>query len=432
MNKYFVQTCLLSIVASIGVSDAQTTFPRLEGCYKTYGSTPIKRRYVSDIFTNIKMSTVEYGAAVGFTGQVQKLSLNVYEPSEPKDDIAKRPLIVLAHGGSFVRGNKEELDELCIAYTRKGYVCASIDYRLLPLTGAAPTPQQLTAVALFAMHDLKAAIRFFRKSAAGTNPYKINPDFIVTGGISAGSIAALLTTYLDAGDKMPVGLQAVLAQVGGLEGNSGNAGYSSKVKAVINFSGSLPTPEWIGIHDVPLASFHGTKDEVVPYECGMIGGVPSCGSRALSRWATRQGTRNWLVPVKGANHEELYLLPKYRGILGGFVDGSAIFIQSVMCPYGSPHAPDKNASLAEAMEPIRVYPNPSTDQIMVEMDANLADMPYSVHVFDVMGKQLRTFRNDNDAQIVLNRNDFGAGMFFVQVRFDNDALPMKTQKVIFE
>jgi hypothetical protein len=84
------------------------------------------------------------------------------------------------------------------------------------------------------------------------------------------------------------------------------------------------------------------------------------------------------------------------------------------------------------MEPIRVYPNPSTDQIMVEMDANLADMPYSVHVFDVMGKQLRTFRNDNDAQIVLNRNDFGAGLFFVQVRFDNDALPMKTQKVIFE
>ncbi len=427
MNKHLVQTFLLSGVLSLNV-DAQTA--RLESCNNTYGSAPVKERYVSDIFTNIKTSTVEYGAAAGYDGKIQKLSLKIYEPLEPEDTVKKRPVIILAHGGGFVNGKKEDLDALCIAYTRKGYVCASIGYRLIPSTGAAPTEKQLAVAPFLASQDLKAAIRFFRKSAAGTNPYKVDSDFITVGGISAGSIAALIATYLDEKDAITPELQGLLASIGGIEGVSGNAGYSSKVKAVFNFSGALPTPTWIGIWDTPLASFHGTADETVPVDCGLIGTAPACGSRALSQWATRQGTRNWFVPVKGGGHEELYLSPRRAGILQGFVHGSAIFLKSIMCPFG--YAPEKNTGLAEAISPMRVYPNPSTDQMMVEMEANVANTPYSMTILDAMGRQLRTFQSQNEAQIVLNKNDFGAGLFFLQVRFENDVLPRMTRKIVFE
>jgi Secretion system C-terminal sorting domain/alpha/beta hydrolase fold len=433
MNKRFIQTFLLSGVVSVGLLQAQhgqTSYARLESCNNTYGSAPVKERYVSDIFTNIKTSTVEYGAAIGFSGTIQKLSLKIYEPSEPTDDVTKRPVIILAHGGSFVGGAKEQLDPLCIAYTRKGYVCASIDYRLIPFTGAAPTEKQLAIAPFFASQDLKAAVRFFRKSAAGTNPYKIDPNFIAVGGISAGSIAALIATYLDEKDAITPELQGLLASIGGIEGVSGNAGYCSKVKAVLNLSGALPTPTWIGIWDVPLASFHGTADATVPVDCGLIGTTPACGSRALSRWATRQGTRNWFVPVKDGGHDELYINPKYAGILQGFVYGSAIFLKSVFCPFG--YAPEKNAALAEATSPMRVYPNPSTDQMTVEMEANVANTPYRMTILDAMGRQLRTFQSQNESQMVLNKNDFGLGLFFLQVRFENDVLPSITRKIVFE
>jgi hypothetical protein len=192
----------------------------------------------------------------------------------------------------------------------------------------------------------------------------------------------------------------------------------------------LPTPTWIGIWDTPLASFHGTADELVPIDCGLIGNSPACGSRALSRWATRQGTRNWFVPVKRGGHDELYTTLKYAGALQGFVHGSASFLKSIFCPYG--YAPEKNADLAEATSPMRVYPNPSTDQMMVEMEANVANTPYSMTILDAMGRQLRTFQSQNESQIVLNKNDFGSGLFFIQVRFENDVLPSITRKIVFE
>ena len=430
MNKQFIQTLLVSSVVSVSALHAQDSYARLENCNDVYGSAPAKERYIFDIYHTIKTSTVEYGAAMGFDGKVQKLSLKVYEPSEPKDTVKKRPVIILAHGGSFVSGYKEQLDPLCRAYARKGYVCASIDYRLIPFTGSEPSEKQLAIAPFLASQDLKAAIRFFNKSAKDKNPYKVDPNFIVVGGVSAGSIAALIATYLDKKDAITPELHALLESIGGIEGVSGNAGYSSTVKAVLNFSGALPTPTWIGIGDVPLASFHGTADYTVPVDCGLIGEIPACGSRALHQWATRQGTRNWFVPVKDGGHERLYTSPKHAGILQAFVHGSASFLKSIICPFG--YAPQKNSDLAEATSPMRVYPNPSTDQMMVEMEANVANTPYSMTILDAMGRQFRTIQSQGESQMVLNKNDFGSGLFFIQVRFENDVKPSITRKIVFE
>ena len=55
--------------------------------------------------------------------------MDVYEPTG--DTMAFRPLIIWAHGGSFLGGDKGDSDvaALCQRFTKRGFVCASVNYR---------------------------------------------------------------------------------------------------------------------------------------------------------------------------------------------------------------------------------------------------------------------------------------------------------------
>ena len=59
---------------------------------------------------------------------MQTLLMDIYQPYN--DPMAARPFMVLVHGGSFLQGNKSDLEETCRAFARKGYVAVSIQYRL--------------------------------------------------------------------------------------------------------------------------------------------------------------------------------------------------------------------------------------------------------------------------------------------------------------
>src|SRR5690606_13040221 len=95
----------------------------------------------------------------------EQLLLDVYMPSG--DSETMRPLVIFAHGGYFLGGSKEGNDvvPICQDLARMGYVTASIDYRLgipiqLPLDG--PFMEAI----MRGVQDMRAAIRFFRKSVA--------------------------------------------------------------------------------------------------------------------------------------------------------------------------------------------------------------------------------------------------------------------------
>src|SRR5262245_55691064 len=88
-------------------------------------------RYWNDLFTNVTITNnINFGSAVTYTGTTQNLSMDVYEPSG--DTVAMRPLLIFAHGGSFISGTRNDLDvtTLCTRFAKMGYVCATIDYRL--------------------------------------------------------------------------------------------------------------------------------------------------------------------------------------------------------------------------------------------------------------------------------------------------------------
>jgi para-nitrobenzyl esterase len=224
-------------------------------------------RYDQEVFSQVNVtSDVTYGSNSDYQNVPVTLKMDIYEPDG--DTLAQRPLIIFAHGGSFVAGDKSNSDQvdLCTHFAKRGYVCATINYRL----GIAVTVGAATATdAVFrSMQDMKAAIRFFRKDASTTNLYKIDPNIIFIGGSSAGAFAALQTAYLNTYPELPATIDTSV--IGDLEGNSGNPGYSTSVNAVINLCGALGDANWIIPGDIPVCSMHGTNDQVVPYGHQML------------------------------------------------------------------------------------------------------------------------------------------------------------------
>jgi predicted esterase len=233
------------------------------------------------------------------------LKLDFYEGTG--DTETNRPLIIWVHGGSFLGGTKTDMDvqALSRSFAQKGYACASIDYR----TGFFPIDSANAVKAVVrAVQDLKGAIRFFYKDVAtGTNTYNIDTNRIYIGGSSAGAITALHVAYLDEVCEISGYLnQTVINQLGGLEGASGNPGYSSKIQGVINLCGALARYSWLESGDVPFVSIHGTADGTVKYNRGIVNpGTPLMyldGSRLLFDRACAVNVQNNFYTFPGAPH----------------------------------------------------------------------------------------------------------------------------------
>jgi acetyl esterase/lipase len=208
------------------------------------GAPPLRYRdaVVSEV---TKTPDVVYGSAVDEQGQTVGLTLDLYTPTG--DTHTTRPAIVWVHGGSFRSGDKTspELVDEATTFARKGYVNASINYRLSAAgcSASAPTATCVSAI-INAMHDAQAAVRFFRANAA---TYGVDPDRIAIAGTSAGAITALNVGY-NPDDP----------------GTSGNPGFSSAVGASVSLSGAriLGAPDG---GDAASLLFHGTLDALVPY-----------------------------------------------------------------------------------------------------------------------------------------------------------------------
>ncbi|HEY4799712.1 MAG TPA: alpha/beta hydrolase, partial [Bacteroidia bacterium] len=219
-------------------------------------------RYDTVVFSTVTTtSNVVYGYNTTNSGTGDTLKMDIYQPAG--DVATMRPVIVFAHGGSFIGGSKTDSYAVDFAtrFAKRGYVVASIDYRLgmsFPINAANGTNAVWRAT-----QDMKAAIRFFRKDAATTNTYKIDPNYIFAGGYSAGAFMAVHHAYLDKVSEIPASVDTTV--VGGFEGSSGNPGYSSKVKAIVNLAGAIGDSSWINTGDIPMVTLQGNNDNTVPY-----------------------------------------------------------------------------------------------------------------------------------------------------------------------
>lgn len=74
-------------------------------------------RYKDDVFANAKMTSVTYAPSVTVLGGDVNLVMDVYEPLG--DSISERPVVVLAHGGSFLFGDRTMMASYCELLAKK-------------------------------------------------------------------------------------------------------------------------------------------------------------------------------------------------------------------------------------------------------------------------------------------------------------------------
>lgn len=161
------------------------------------------------MYSFIETRDIEYGR----TGDTP-LFMNIVSP-DPRPS-RPAPALLMIHGGGWGTGSREDMMERARMVARRGYVAASVGYRL---ARAAPFPAQL--------HDCKAAIRYLRAHAAR---HGIDPERIGAWGCSAGGhLAAML------------GVTCGLAE---FEGNGGHPDMSSAVQTVVDCYGPSDLKRW--------------------------------------------------------------------------------------------------------------------------------------------------------------------------------------------
>jgi poly(3-hydroxybutyrate) depolymerase len=397
-------------------------------------------RYATEVFPNHTLtSNITYGANTTFSGANNSLKLDFYEPTG--DSELNRPLIIWVHGGSFLGGSKTDQDMTVLSqrFARKGYACASIDYRLgfFPIDSANAVKAVVRAV-----QDLKAAIRFFYKDKQTTDTYHIDTNLIYVGGSSAGAITALHVAYLDNICEISDYLnQATINQLGGLDGNSGNPGYSSSVQGVINLCGALAQYSWLEAGDVPMVSIHGTADGTVKYNRGIVnpgtalmyldgsrmlheracavnvssefytfsgaGHVPYIGNNAYMD-TTERFIRDFLVTQLGCNEAPLQLAntPLQQAILYPtfYCDGTAV---DELCLAGIEESP-------EDMD-VSLYPNPATDYLtLVAHDALFNELI----IMDLQGRIIVSHKTQ-DTTVDLDLTGLNPGNYLVNMLLSN-------------
>lgn len=163
----------------------------------------------------------------------------------PQDGKGPHPAIVFLFGGAWTGGSRSQYLNAIAEAAGRGYVAATLDYRLLRerIEGKPkyPFPAQLS--------DVKAAVRWLRAHAV---TYGINAERIGAVGWSSGGHLALLLGLTKASD--------------GLEGDSGSPGFSSAVQAVVSVAGVVDLADMYRTSSLqaPLIDLLGGTPEEVP------------------------------------------------------------------------------------------------------------------------------------------------------------------------
>jgi len=360
-----------------------------------------------------------YGNNVTALGVNTELVFDFYEAVD--NAAADRPLIILAHGGFFLAGSNDGADvvPLCEDFARMGYAVASISYRL-GIANLLDLENELIRAVWRGVHDGRAAVRYFRKSVEEEgNPWGIDPDRIYMGGVSAGGFLAVHHAYVDDESEIPAIIdQSQPGMGGGLEGESGNPGFSSEVAGIFNVSGALKDANWMQPGDAPLVSVHGTDDGTVPYGSGSVAllgfNVTEVdGSATLHERAEEIGLTHCFVTIDGAGHVPLVTHSDAYDVTLSTVAGA---LSSWICASypnqcgGYDYTSEIREQVAAA---VRMYPNPASGGEVTLVQSN-AGGDWVARIRDAQGREVALHRGTGP-QSTLNVRSLPAGMYVIDV-----------------
>ena len=319
-------------------------------------------RYLEDVFSEVTVtSDITYATNIsvlpalsGLPPALSPLNCDIYEPTG--DTLDDRPVIILAHTGSFLppvlngqpTGAKTDssIVEQCTRWAKKGYVAVAMTYRQgwnPSSTDQNVRTSTLIQAAYRSIQDARSLIRFMRQDEANGNTYGIDGSKIVFGGQGTGGYLSLgvatldtsaelyLPKFLDLTDPqnpVPYVYPPVFGNIWGTDygylpltdslGNPildstnnpvtvplavpNNVGYSSDISMAFNIGGALADISWLEAGDVPIVAFHCHKDQYAPIDTGDVI-VPTTGdfvvevmgSRTVAHYSNTYGNNDVFV-----------------------------------------------------------------------------------------------------------------------------------------
>ncbi len=232
----------------------------------------------SDISENIiyhSVASINAPYTVEDNTTIENLEMDIFVPQG--DSNTKRPAIIFAHSGGFLLGNKNHDDMMafCDSLSKKGYVTATINYRL-GFNLVTNANLHGTRAVYRGIQDGLAAVRYLRANAS---IYNIDNDKIYFIGSSAGSFIGLHSIYMDS-NEVPSQISSIsytnatppfnhtAPDLGPL--NIGDyLSFDGRPDAVVSLWGGLQNTNLISSNnDTPVFLVHGSSDSVVPFEIG--------------------------------------------------------------------------------------------------------------------------------------------------------------------
>lgn len=382
-------------------------------------------RYRDVVFDFIdKTFNVKFGENTTMGGDFQELYMDIYEPLG--DDLTNRPLVVLVFGGAFILGERDDMEFLAEDFAARGYVTATVDYRLATFE-LMPDSVAVADEVVKALGDVKAAIRFLREDALNDNNYGINPDLIMVGGISAGAIVSTHLAYMDENDEIPPYLLDIIEQNGGWEGNSSdNTQISSEVQGVLNYSGSITRSSWLNEGSAPLFSVHDDGDGIVPFDAQLYQSVSGAvvyaeGSGAMHEVADANGIRNELIVVPNSAGHVTYFVGASSISLDSVITGSVDFLFDIVC-----EGFISSTSTVAETDLFQISPNPVSDELRIRLNQGIND--YAITIYNASG-EIVFEQNDRQNELRINASAFPTGFYWVSIN-DNQSGQFTTQKVV--
>lgn len=472
------------------------------------GFAPLQaQRYLTEVFTSNESSIdVIYGGNISvLTGApaADTLRCDIYTPPTT-DTMTNRPTVLIAHTGSFLptplngqcTGARTDsvVVEMCRQFARRGFVAVAFSYRLgwNPVSSDQDVrTSTLINAAYRGIQDAFTCVRYLRATVAGGNPYGVDENNLIIGGVGTGGYISMGANFLDDIDEVflpkffnftsneyyiDTALSGDIQGVNTRPLNVANhAAFSSEFAMAFNMGGACGDASWIDGSPRPHVSFHVPNDPFAPYDSGAVI-VPTTGDFVVNVTGSLGAQRiiaglGSNAPFVNAGLSDPYSVEantKNDGFDGLFPyfrpsveSGPWEYFDTTVCNLPNPTNLDMSQmksltyidSTMEYLVPrivcglglaecsvisdvaselelgaISVYPNPSSSTLNVASTIG-GNLIRSIDLIDLNGRMVYRKEGINSPEFSFDHQNINAGMYFLKVSTNKGLL---THKVILK
>lgn len=447
-------------------------------------------RFIDDVYGTLKVTKgVVYGANIPYaSNDPQQLKMDVYEPLG--DTMAKRPVVILIHAGSFLNdlgftglnpfGNLSDnwLVEACSTLARKGYVAIAMTHR----KGWDPTlleqedrARSIMQAVWRAQQDFRACVRYLRQNAATENRFKIHSGHIAAGGSSSGAYVVIHSQVID--KPAEINYEKFLDQqgksfldtlkLGNFDGiktdnNKGSSlnvealAFSSKIPLMMSFGGAVGDVNFIEPGDPVVIAAHGVNDPTTPYKTATVFTAATnqpvievSGGYDMTRVSKEKGNQASLVAagfndlpfpgLKPFSNQEFEFYNWYNSSTPQEVTTAKVYLDSIIkfvtprmkAVLQLPTLEYENMIIGrdektELARSLKIYPVPARGAFSFRLE----ERPVTVELYTPDGKSLRPpYRLDETGAYRVDASALSAGTYVLKIETQKGAV---SQHIVLE